>query len=98
MPATPGWTWPRSLPNIPIPIPRFAECELRVPTGKKMRKLLTSMEWLDKPFAQLMPDDINDYIDDRCQDAAPATVDREVDIFFRVCTMAIDTWRIQPSP
>jgi hypothetical protein len=41
-----------------------------------------------------VPEDFNDYIDDRCQSVAAPTVDREVDLFSAACRMAIDTWRI----
>ena len=41
-----------------------------------------------------MPEDFNDYIDDRCMSVGASTVDREVDLFSATCRMAIDTWRI----
>ena len=47
-----------------------------------------------KPFADVVPEDFNDYIDDRCQTVEAPTVDREIDLFSAVCRMAIDTWRI----
>lgn len=52
------------------------------------------MKWINKPFAPLMPDDINEYIDDRGQEVLPSTVDRKLDIFSSVCNLAINTRRI----
>jgi hypothetical protein len=51
-------------------------------------------KFIRKPFATIVPDDFTDYIDERCQEVSPATVDREIDIFSAVCRIAIDTWRI----
>ncbi len=64
-------------------------------TGKTMRTPTLNLAWLHRPFAQLMPTDINDYIDERCQWVEGATVDRELDVFSKVCSLAIDTWRIE---
>ena len=50
--------------------------------------------FIRKPFADIVPDDFNDYIDDRCQSVEAPTVDREIDLFSAACRMAIDTWRI----
>jgi hypothetical protein len=47
-----------------------------------------------KPFADVVPDDFRDYIDERCQIVAASSVDREIDLFTAVCNIAIDTWRI----
>jgi integrase len=74
--------------------PSLNKMRQRKAVGNVVRKPLDSLCWLNKPFAQIVPDDINDYIEDRCQDVEPGTVDREVDIFSRVCSMAIDSWRI----
>ena len=76
------------------PHPSLAGKTFRRPTGKTMRTPSPASCFIRKPFADLLPDDFNDYIDDRCQSVAPATVDREVDVFSAVCHMAIDTWRI----
>ena len=76
------------------PHPSLAGKKFRKPTGKKMREASVASRFILKSFAELEPTDFNDYIDDRCQSVAAATVDREVDIFSAVCRMAIDTWRI----
>lgn len=88
------------LSNHRNPHPNLNAIRQRKHVGNLVRKSLDSMRWLNKPFAQIGPEDINDYIDDRCQDVMPSTVDRELDIFSAVCNMAIDTWRvhIQKSP
>jgi len=63
-------------------------------SGKRVRLPAPTTSFIRKPFADVVPEDINDYIDDRCQAVGADTVDREVDIFSAVCNLAIDTWRI----
>lgn len=47
-------------------------------------------------FASLdvVPEDFNGYINDRCQTVGAPTVDCVIDLFSAVSRMAIDTWRI----
>lgn len=76
------------------PHPSLATKKFAKPTGKGIRTPTVTAKFIRLPFADLMPDDFNDYIDDRCQSVAASSVDREVDIFSAVCRMTIDTWRI----
>lgn len=76
------------------PHPSLAGKTFRRASGKQVRNPSAASCFVRKPFADLLPDDFNDYIDDRCQSVAASTVDREVDIFSAVCNLAIDTWRI----
>ena len=62
--------------------------------GKSVRLPAPTTCFIRKPFADVVPEDIDDYIDDRCQAVGQDTVDREVDLFSAVCNIAIDTWRI----
>jgi hypothetical protein len=62
--------------------------------GKSVRLSAPATCFICKPFADVVPEDISDYIDDRCQSVGADTVDREVDIFSAVCNAAIDMWRI----
>lgn len=62
--------------------------------GKSVRLPAPTTCFIRKPFADVVPEDINDYIDDRCQAVGQDTVDREVDLFSAVFNIAIDTWRI----
>lgn len=78
----------------PNPHPSLANKKFRKATGKKMRTASVTSCFVLKSFADLLPTDFNEYIDDRCQTVSGATVDREVDLFSAVCRMAIDTWRI----
>lgn len=78
----------------PNPHPNHAAKKFRKATGRKMRTASVTSCFVLKTFADLLPTDFNDYIDDRCQSVAGATVDREVDLFSAVCRIAIDTWRI----
>ncbi len=60
----------------------------------KMREPSSCLHWLSKPFADIEPDDINGYIQDRLQSVSPATVDRELDVISAVCKIAMKSWRI----
>ena len=42
-----------------------------------LRQPVTAIQWMRKPFANIQTTDIEDYMKDRAQDVAPATVDRE---------------------
>jgi integrase len=76
------------------PHPSLATKTIRKASGKGVRTTSVASRFIRKSFADLMPEDFNDYVDDRCQSVASSTVDREVDIFSAVCRLAIDTWRI----
>lgn len=76
------------------PHPSLRDWKPRKSTGAAVRTPSESAHWVRKRFAELMPDDINEYIDDRCEAVSEATVDRELDIVSAVCRIAIDTWRI----
>jgi integrase len=76
------------------PHPSLAGKTFRKPSGKSVREPSPASCFIRKPFADVVPADFNDYIDDRCQSVLAPTVDREVDLFSAACGMAIDTWRI----
>lgn len=78
----------------PNPHPKIAGMNVRKPSGARMGEASESSKFIRKGFAEVVPDDFTDYIDERCQVVSPATVDREIDIFSAVCRMAIDTWRV----
>jgi integrase len=76
------------------PHPSLAGKNFRRQPGKRVRLPAPATCFIRKPFADVVPEEIHDYIDDRCQAVGPDTVNREVDIFSAVCHMAIDSWRI----
>lgn len=76
------------------PHPSHASKKFAKPSGKGMRTPSMTSCFVRKSFGSMMPEDLNEYIDDRCQAVAASSVDREVDIFSAVCNLAIDTWRI----
>ena len=78
----------------PSPHPKVASMKMRKPTGTRVGQPSETGKFIRKAFAAVVPDDFTDYIDERCQVVAPATVDREIDLFSAVCHLAIDTWRI----
>lgn len=78
----------------PNPHPKVASMKIRKPTGMRVGQCSETSKFIRKPFSQIVPDDFEDYIDERCQEVSPATVDREIDIFSAICRIAIDTWRI----
>ena len=70
--------------------------------GKRRRVLpprhapRVGIEWLGRPIAQVLPEDINRYVADRLAEeiVAPATMDRELDLLSQVITWAMKTLRI----
>lgn len=76
------------------PHPSHAGRKFAKPSGKGIRTPSVASCFVRKAFGAMMPEDFNEYIDDRCQSVAASSVDREVDIFSAVCNLAIDTWRI----
>ena len=76
------------------PHPSHASKKFAKPSGKGIRTASVTSCFVRKSFGSMMPEDFNEYIDDRCQAVAASSVDREVDIFSAVCRLAIDTWRI----
>lgn len=71
--------------------------EMRKPTGARMGAPSEAASFIRKSFADVVPSDFRDYIDERQKVVKPATVDRELDVFTAVCTAAIDFWRIPCS-
>jgi integrase len=78
----------------PNPHNKVRKAELRKPTGARMGQASETCKFIRKGFAEIVPDDFTDFIDERCQVVEPSTVDREMDIFSAVCRIAINTWRI----
>ncbi|MDN2699159.1 site-specific integrase [Janthinobacterium sp. SUN073] len=79
----------------PNPCAKVKAMKIRKETGKKMRPAACSAtRFILKPFAQIVPDDLTEYVDERCQAVSKSTVDRELDIISAVCNIAIKTWRI----
>ncbi|WP_426174919.1 site-specific integrase [Massilia sp. TWR1-2-2] len=78
----------------PNPCPKVAGMTVRKSVGQRVGTACDANSFIRKPFAAVVPDDFKDYIDERCQVVAPATADREIDIFSSVCSIAINMWRI----
>lgn len=78
----------------PNPHAKVKAMKIRQPTGARVGEPSEASKFIRKGFATIVPEDFKDYIDERCQVVAPATVDREIDIFSAVCNIAVDTWRI----
>lgn len=53
------------------------------------------LEWFHKSFADVVPTDIEEFIEHRLEQVSPATVDREVDLLAAVINLAIRTWRVR---
>jgi len=60
------------------PHPSLAGKTFRKPSGKSVREPSPASCFIRKPFADVVPEDFNDYIDERCQSVAAPTVDREL--------------------
>lgn len=78
----------------PAPHKKVLDMKLRKSMSKRMGQTCEATKFIRKPFAQVVPVDFAEYCNERCQIVAPATVDREFDIFSSMCNIAIDTWRI----
>lgn len=78
----------------PNPHNKVRKTELRKPTGARMGQASETCKFIRKGFAEVVPDDFTDFIDERRQVVEPSTVDREMDIFSAVCRIAINIWRI----
>lgn len=65
-----------------------------------MRQPATGLQWMQKPFADVVTTDIEGYIRDRVDVVAPATIDREVDVLSSICNVAIKVWkyRVDENP
>lgn len=78
----------------PNPHAKWQGKRMPKPSGTRMSEPSEASRFVRKPFADVVPDDFRDYIDERCQIVAASSVDREIDLFTAVCNIAIDTWRI----
>ena len=58
----------------------------------KMRNVCSELQWIHKPLAQVVTTDIEDFMEERLQSVAPATIDRELDILRSVLTVATKVW------
>lgn len=68
--------------------------KVRKPTGARMSEPSDASRFVRKSFADVVPEDFRDYIDERLQVVEASTVDREIDIFAAACNAAIDMWRV----
>lgn len=96
-----NWLADAGLPTLDIAAihaahPQPQDRELRIPaaTGKRMSMPSEAAAFILKPFSDLEPDDFQDYVDERMEEVAAQTADRELDIVRRVCSLAIAKWRI----
>ncbi len=78
----------------PNPHPALKDKQMRKPTGARMREPSDASKFVRKSFADVVPEDFEEYIDERMQVVEAATVDREIDLFAAVCNVAINRWRI----
>lgn len=58
-----------------------------------MREPVSAIHWMRKPFADIQTTDIEDYMKERGQYVAPATVDRELDVIRAIFTVATKVWK-----
>jgi integrase len=66
-----------------------------LPIIRAHREPRYAVEWVQKPFAQVLPTDIEQYIHARLdQEIKPATIDRELDLIAQVVSWARKTLRI----
>jgi integrase len=73
--------------------------EIRTPLGAN-REPMNALEWVQLPFAKITSDHINDFVEDRSQYVAPASVDRQLDLLSSVVNTALIRWgyHLERSP
>jgi len=76
------------------PNPQDRNLHIPKPSGRRQSQRSEAAVFIRKPFANLLPEDFRDYMDERLSAAEPATVDRELDMFRIVCNTAMTAWRI----
>jgi len=55
--------------------------------GRSMRKTATAIQWMRKPFANILTTDIEEYIKAREKQVMPSTIDRELDVLRSIFTV-----------
>ena len=58
----------------------------------KMRKESGQLDWLHKRLSEVTTVDVEQFLRERLDEVAPATVDREIDILLSVFKVAINVW------
>lgn len=61
--------------------------------GRSMRKPATAIQWMRKPFANILTTDIEEYIKAREKQVMPSTIDRELDVMRSIFTVATKVWK-----
>ncbi len=62
----------------------------------QMRETCSELQWIHKRFTEVLTTDIEDFMEERLQSVAPATLDRELDILRSVVTVATKGLGLQP--
>lgn len=62
----------------------------------RLKRLIRYQEFVDKPLAVLVTEDLQDFITERLSEVAPSTVDRELDLIRQVLNYAANVWKIAP--
>lgn len=62
----------------------------------RIDRILRDEDFVDKPLAALNTEDLQDFISERLEDVAPATVDRDLDVLSQVLRYADDVWKVAP--
>lgn len=56
------------------------------------RQPMGALEWLQLPFSEVRPAQINDFVQDRLEDVAPSTVKRQLDLLRSIINRALSSW------
>lgn len=60
----------------------------------RINRILREETFVDKKLAALCTEDLQDFINDRLTEVAPATVDRDIDVLSQVICYSADVWKI----
>jgi integrase len=88
--------WLADLDNAPVATlarPQVVNADDSPRKGRSMRKPATAIQWMRKPFANILTTDIEDYIRAREKQVKPSTIDRELDVMRSVFTVATRVWK-----
>lgn len=96
-----GWLVDAGLPRQDIAAvhaahknPQDRNLHIPKPNGHRMSEPNEAARFILKPFSKIGPTDFTAYVDQRVEDVDTATADRELDVIRRVCSVAINKWRI----
>lgn len=88
--------WLADLDSAPAAMPARPKAPIAGELARKghsMRKTATAIQWMRKPFANILTTDIEEYIKAREKQVMLSTIDRELDVMRSIFTVATKVWK-----